>query len=121
MHKLFWTDITLTLLTILGSTYLLLSNQVTLTYAIIITAIYISSKIIGYFILPYPSFDKFINSLSHNSKLSTLSGFEIFKTTLVTLLFIGFIFVDPFIWILESILVVAMRVWALAFTKNVLH
>ena len=118
MHKLFWTDLALTLLTIAGSTYLFLNNTITLSLAILITTIYIASKFIGYFILSYKDFDKFINHLIEDSKLSILSGFEIFKTILVTILFIGFIFINPLIWILESILVVAMRVWGLSFIKN---
>lgn len=118
MHKLFLTDIALTLLTILGSSYLYLNDKVSMLFALIITLIYLSSKIIGYFILPYSSFNTFINHLSNNSKLSMLSGFEIFKTTLVALLFLGFIFIDPLIWVIESVLVVTMRVWGLAFIKN---
>jgi len=118
MHKLFWMDIALTLLTILGSTYLFLNDKINMNFTILIIGIYLISKIIGYFILPYENFDKFINHLSDNSKLPFLSGFEIFKTTLVTLLFIGFIFIDPSFWILESILVVVMRVWGLAFIKR---
>jgi len=119
MHKLFLTDLALTLLTILGSSYLFLNDKISFELALLITGIYIISKIIGYFILPYEPFNKFITHLSNNSKLSILSGFEIFKTTLVALLFIGFVFIDPLIWILESILVVAMRIWGLAFIKNV--
>lgn len=119
MHKLFWTDLALTLLTISGSSYLFLSNKISFELALFITGIYIASKVIGYFILPYEPFNKFINHVSEHSKLSTLSGFEIFKTTLVAILFIGFLFIDPLIWILESILVVAMRIWGLAFIKNV--
>lgn len=119
MHKLFWTDLALTLLTISGSTYLFLNGAITLPFAILITTIYITSKLIGYFILPYKDFDKFINHLTKHSKLSTLSGFEIFKTTLVAILFIGFLFINPLIWILESILVIAMRIWGLAFIKNI--
>jgi len=119
MHKLFWTDLALTILTISGSSYLFLSNKINFELALLITGIYITSKVIGYFILPYVLFERFINHLSKHSKLSTLSGFEIFKTTLVAILFIGFLFIDPLIWILESILVIAMRVWGLAFIKNV--
>jgi len=118
MHKLFLTDLALTLLTISGSSYLYFNDKISLAWALLITGIYILSKILGYFILPYEPFDKFINHLSDNSELSILSGFEIFKTTLVAILFIGFVFIDPLIWILESILVVMMRVWGLAFTKN---
>lgn len=119
MHKLFLTDISLTFLTILGSSYLYLNDKISILFALTITLIYIISKVISYFILPYNSFDKFINHLSSNSKLSILSGFEIFKTTLVSLLFLGFVFIDPIIWVIESILVVSMRIWGLAFINNV--
>jgi len=115
MHRLFWTDLVLTLVTILGSSYLYLNHKISLEFAIVIVLIYITSKIIGYFILPYNSFEKFIDFLTQSSKLNYLSGFEIFKTTLVVLLFIGFIFIDPLIWILESILVVTMRIWGKAY------
>lgn len=121
MHKLFWTDLVLVLLTISGSTYLFLNNKIDFQLAILITFIYISSKIIGYFILPYKPFNKFINHLRDDSKVSILSGFEIFKTTLVALLFIGFIFINPTIWILESVLVITMRIWGLAYIKHVSH
>jgi len=117
MHTLFWTDLMLTLLTFTGSYYLYSSGKITIAYALIISAIYISSKIIGYIILPYSKFEIFIGHLSSHSKLSFLSGFEIFKTTLVAILYLGFIFIDPFIWILESVLVVVMRIWGLSFTK----
>jgi len=117
MHTLFWTDLMLTLLTFTGSCYLYSSGKITISYALIISVIYISSKIIGYIILPYSKFEIFIEHLSSHSKLSFLSGFEIFKTTLVAILYFGFIFIDPFIWILESVLVVAMRIWGLSFTK----
>jgi hypothetical protein len=118
MHKLLLTDILLVLLTILGSTYLYINQTVSLTYAIGLVMIYILAKFIGYMLLPYNQFEIFINHLADESKLNFLSGFEIFKTTLVTLLFIGFIFLNPAIWILESILIVMMRVWGIAFIKN---
>jgi len=118
MHKLFWTDIILILLTILGAYYLYNSEQITLTYALILSGIYITSKLIGYFIQPYSEFETFIEHLSTHSKLRILSGFEIFKTMLVILLFIGFIFLDPAIWIIESILVITMRFWSITFTRE---
>lgn len=115
MHKLFWTDFFLILLTLTGLLYLYTTNQITFYYALIIFLIYTTSKIIGFFLLPYSKFEEFIKHLSKNSKLSYLSGFEIFKTILVGLLFIGFIFIDPSVWIIESILVVAMRVWGISY------
>ncbi len=118
IHKLFWVDIALVGLTFLGCAYLYLINQVNLPYAIIIATIYLVSKCIGYIILPYKKFDIFINDLIYHSKVGRISGFEIFKTTLVSLLFIGFIFIDPAIWIIESILVVTMRVWGYYFTRR---
>lgn len=117
-HKLFKADLGLVLLTIIGLLYLYYSNNISIGYSLIILSIYILAKIIGYFILPYDLFNKFITHLSENSKNSFLSGFEIFKTTLVVLLYLGFIFIDPSIWIIESILVVMMRVWGVAFIKN---
>jgi len=117
-HKLFKADLALVLLTIVGLLYLYSSNIISVQYALLILGIYIASKIIGYTLLPYELFDKFITYLSESSKLSFLSGFEIFKTSLVALLFLGFIFIDPAIWIIESILVVIMRVWGIAFVKN---
>ena len=117
-HKLFKADLALVLLTIAGLLYLYSSNTISVQYALLILGIYIASKIIGYTLLPYELFDKFITYLSESSKLSFLSGFEIFKTSLVALLFLGFIFIDPAIWIIESILVVMMRVWGIAFVKN---
>lgn len=111
MHKLFWADFILSLMTILGATYLYLDNKITLVFAIVVVSIYIFSKIIAYLLLSYEKFDKFISFLIINSKLPFLSGFEIFKTLLVLLLFIGFIFISPYFWILESILVILMRIW----------
>lgn len=91
---------------------------ISFTYGAIIFAIYISSKIIGYIILPYSKFKVFIQALIDNSKVGLISGFEIFKTTLVILLFLGFIFIDPSIWIIESILVIVMRIWGYLFFKS---
>jgi len=117
-HKLFKVDLALILLTFLGLLYLYSNQKVSLIYALTILIIYISSKIIGYILLPYNLFDIFINNLTKSSKVSILSGFEVFKTSLVILLFLGFIFIDPAIWIIESILVVMMRIWGIAFIKN---
>ena len=117
-HKLFKADLALVLLTIVGLLYLYSSNTISVQYALLILGIYIASKVIGYTLLPYELFDKFITHLSESSRLSFLSGFEIFKTSLIALLFLGFIFIDPAIWIIESILVVMMRVWGIAFVKN---
>lgn len=110
-RKLFLTDIALTLLTLIGSTYLYTSGTISLPYATFIAGLYILAKITGYIILPYEKFDIFLTNLITTSAATPLSGFEIFKTTLVALLFLGFLFVDPAFWILESILVVMMRVW----------
>lgn len=118
MHKLLKADLALITLTILGLFYLYSTQQISFLYTVLILLIYIISKIIGYIILPYKDFDTFLNHLSSNSKLSFLSGFEIFKTALVALLFIGFIFIDPSVWIIESILVVIMRIWGLTFIEN---
>jgi hypothetical protein len=118
MHKLLKADLLLFVLTILGLLYLYYTQKISLSYSLVILSIYLLAKIIGYRILPYQNFEKFLNHLSNNSKLPFLSGFEIFKTTLVALLFFGFIFMDPAIWIIESILVVMMRIWGIAFIKN---
>ena len=115
IHKLLKADIALITLTLIGVTYLYLNNAISFDLAIIILLFYILSKIIGYKILPYNDFNTFITNLTIESKLSFLSGFEIFKTLLVTLLFLGFIFIDPKIWIIESILVIAMRIWGYSY------
>jgi len=117
-HKLFKTDLGLILLTIIGLFYLYTNHSISLTYSILILAIYIASKIIGYLLLSYTLFDEFITHLVNSSKLSFLSGFEIFKISLVALLFLGFIFIDPNIWIIESILVIMMRIWGITFIKT---
>jgi len=118
MHKLCKIDIGLVLLTIIGSAYLYYNNQINFYYAMLIVFLYILAKLVGYVLLPYELFDTFINHLTKTSQLSFLSGFEIFKTTLVALLFLGFIFIDPSLWIIESILIVSMRIWGLSFIKN---
>lgn len=110
-YKLFKVDIGLVLLTFFGVLYLYINNNISLIFGIIILLLYITAKIIGYFILEYEDFNTFIVHLTKESRFSFISGFEIFKTLLVVLLFLGFIFIDPKIWIIESILVVAMRVW----------
>ena len=111
MHKLLKTDMALIIFTLVGIIYLYFKNNISLKYAIILLLIYILAKIIGYIILQYKNFDIFLTHLIDESKLPILSGFEIFKTLLVILLFLGFIFIDPKIWIIESILVIAMRIW----------
>ncbi|HIP13801.1 MAG TPA: hypothetical protein EYG73_13920 [Arcobacter sp.] len=115
IHKLLKADIALVILTLIGVTYLYLSNDISLTFAVILLSIYILAKIIGYKILKYNNFDIFITHLTNESKLSVISGFEIFKTLLVALLFLGFIFIDPKIWIIESILVIGMRIWGYSY------
>jgi hypothetical protein len=119
MNKLFLTDVLLVLITILGSLYLYLIDKISITYAIFIIIFYLLSKIIGYIILPYKNFEQFLNFLIDNSKYKYLSGFEIFKSSLILLLFIGFIFFDPSYWIIESILVVLMRIWGIGYLKNI--
>ncbi len=115
MHKLFKTDLALIVLTLIGLMYLLIDHRISSTYALAIFLIYLSAKIIGYMILPYTDFDTFITHLSESSRKPNfpLSGFELFKVTLVTLLFFGFLLIDPSFWIIESVLVVMMRVWGL--------
>jgi hypothetical protein len=109
----------LILLTLVGITYLyFFAHNISLTYAVFLIGIYLFAKIIGYILLPYSKFKIFLAHLIHHSKLPVLSGFEIFKTTLVALLFFGFVFIDPAIWIIESVLVVAMRIWGIAFIKG---
>jgi hypothetical protein len=118
-HKLFKVDITLITATLLGMLYLYYTQQVSIMLGITIVLIYIMAKIVGYMILPYPQFETFLNALSEKSTLTYLSGYEIFKTSLVVLLFIGYIFIDPTIWILESILVVMMRVWGYDYIESI--
>ena len=118
MKKYFLIDFFLILLTTIGLYYLFTTKTIGINLAILILVIYVLSKVVGYLILPYEKFDIFINHLSKESKLSFLSGFEIFKTILVILLYLGFVFLNPTIWIIESILVVTMRIWGLAYIKN---
>ena len=117
-HKLFKADIFLVFITIAGLFYLYYSNKISVYYAIAIFAIYLLSKIIGYLILPYNKFEIFLNFLIDTSKVGKFSGFEIFKTTLVVLLYFGFLFLNPTIWIIESTLVIMMRVWGVYFIKR---
>ena len=119
MHKLFWTDCVLVFLTLCGVSYLYSAESISFIYASTILGTYLLAKILGYLILPYAKFEIFIQHLINTSKLKNLSGFEIFKTSLVTLLFLGFIFINPAIWIIESILVVVMRIWGIAFIKDI--
>ena len=117
-HKLFKADIFLILLTIGGIAYLYTNHRISLSYSLIVLTIYLFSKMFGYIILPYQKFEIFLSHLTQTSKLPILSGFEIFKTALVLLLYIGFIFIHPSFWIVESILVVLMRIWGKAFIEN---
>jgi len=120
MHKLFKADLALISLTLVGLSYLTFQDRISLGYALTLLLIYLSAKIIGYFILPYTDFDTFITYLTESSRLSgfPLSGFELFKTTLVALLFIGFVLIDPAFWIIESALVVMMRIWGVFYLKE---
>jgi len=118
LNKLFFADLLLILLTFLGTSYLWFNTDTEKSLLGFILLFYIFSKIIGYWILPYAKFEVFINKLSSESKFYKLSGFEIFKTCLVTLLFIGFIFFHPIFWFFESILIIMMRVWGISFIKN---
>ena len=118
MPKLLKIDIVLVTLTTLGLVYLYSKNDITLGYALIVLCVYILSKILGYTILPYDKFDIFLQFLTNSSKVGLFSGFEIFKTTLVILLYLGFLFVSPIFWIVESVLVVIMRVWGSFFMTS---
>lgn len=118
MHKIFYIDLGLVVLTFTGTTYLFFYSSFSALFLMSVFLIYIVSKIVGYLILPYNKFDIFISSLTDESKVGLLSGFELFKTTLVFLLFMGFLFIHPIFWIFESILVVMMRIWGLMFIKN---
>ena len=120
MHKLFKADLALITLTLVGLSYLTFQDRISLGNALTLLLIYLSAKIIGFSILPYADFDTFITYLSESSRLPgfPLSGFELFKTTLVMLLFIGFVLIDPAFWIVESILVVMMRVWGVFYLKT---
>ena len=111
MNKLFIIDVVLILLTLFGGLYINTLEQYSSVFLVMVFLIYILSKIIGYFILPYEDFQKFINQLTEFSKVGKISGFEIFKGALVLLLYIGFLTLHPGIWIIESVLVVLMRVW----------
>ena len=118
MNKLLKIDILLVFLTFIGLCYLYYNNKITLVYAFFILLFYIISKVIGYLILPYYNFSIFLNFLTQSSKIGMFSGFEIFKFILVLLLYIGFIFINPFFWIVESMLVISMRIWGYYFIKN---
>jgi hypothetical protein len=120
MHPLLKADILLVIATIIGTVFLVLSNTISPVYGTTIVLIYFLAKIIGYLILPYRQFAPFLSHLIETSKLPILSGFEIFKTALVTLLFLGFLFIDPAIWLIESLLVVIMRIWGKAYMTNLL-
>ena len=119
MHKLFKADLALITLTLVGLSYLTFQDRISFGYALTLLLIYLSAKVIGYLILPYTDFDTFITYLSDSSLLPgfPLSGFELFKTTLVALLFLGFVLIDPSFWIIESILVVMMRIWGVFYLK----
>jgi len=118
MSKLLKIDLVLITLTILGLIYLYSKNSISYKYAFFILSIYIFAKVAGYIILPYNKFEEFIKFLTETSKISNTSGFEIFKITLVILLYLGFVFLDPAIWIIESILVVMMRIWGVYYQKH---
>lgn len=111
MHKLFYIDLLLVMLTILGVAFLYEGNTYPLNLLIMTFASYVFSKIFGYFLLPYRQFEEFINDLTNHSKVYNISGYEIFKSTLVVLLYLGFLFLHPAVWIIESILVIVMRLW----------
>ena len=118
MPKLFIADTLLLALTFIGGLYLqslaIYSNE----FLIFIFGLYLLSKIVGYFILPYADFQIFVDELTNSSKIGKFSGYEIFKSSLVALLFICALLLHPGIWIAESILVVLMRVWGRAYISN---
>lgn len=110
--NLFLTDIALVGLTAVGclAHYFLWDTPRSILLTVFL--IYCASKVIGYLIQDYDGFDAFIAVLKNESKIGLpLSGFEIFKSTLVFVLYLGFLFIDPFVWIIESILVIVMRIW----------
>ena len=118
MHKLFITDIILVFITFLGGVYLYNTTAYTVNYLNFILVLYVFAKTMGYVILPYPLFQKFIDKLTENSKAGYLSGYEIFKGSLVFLLYVGALFLHPGVWVIESILVVIMRVWGKMYIQN---
>jgi len=117
-NKLFKADLILILATVFALIYLYSNHKISFYNATFILLFYICSKIIAYMILPYAKFEIFLNHLVNTSKLSYFSGFEIFKGILIALLYFGFIAIEPSFWIIESILVVSMRIWGKSFIKN---
>jgi hypothetical protein len=118
MTKLFLADILLVALTFVGGLYLHTLELYSDSLLIFIFIFYTLSKVIAYLLVPYSQFQVFITFLTTSSKGSYLSGYEIFKSSLVILLYISSLFLHPAIWIAESILVVLMRVWAKMYIKN---
>ncbi len=118
MHKLFFIDLVLVFFTLCGTFYLYFYSNYSMLFLALIFTSYVISKMIAYKILPYDKFDKFINHLTMESKINSISGFELFKSVLVILLFIGFLFINPMFWFFESILVVIMRIWGYYYTKK---
>ena len=118
MRKLFIADLLLILATFVGGVYLANASQYQNLSLLYIFMFYVLSKIIGYAILPYSQFQKFIHDLTKSSTVNKISGYEIFKSALVFLLFVGSLFIDPKIWIIESVLVILMRVWARMYVRN---
>lgn len=119
IHPLFIADIVLIVLTIVGAwvAYYYFSANPRLLIAT--CALYVSSKIIGFIVCPYVKFAKFIEVLTLSSQSASLSGFSLFKSLLIGMLFLGYVFISPVFWIVESVLVVAMRVWARQFTGKI--
>ncbi len=76
-----------------------------------VLGIYVASKIAGWLIADYAAFQRFIDAQVTASQHGAISGFAFFKGVLVALLFAGFVLVDPSFWLVESALVVAMRLW----------
>jgi hypothetical protein len=119
MSKLLLNDLLLITITFMGIAYLYLTHSIDLNYGILLGVVYLFAKGFGYIILPYRQFEKFLDHLITHSKLPVLSGFEIFKTTLVALLFFGFLFIDPAFWLIESLLLIMIHIWVLiTFTRN---
>lgn len=75
---------------------------------------YVGSKLVAISFCPYIKFEGFINQLDEKSKNTgiLLSGFSIFKTLLVIMIAIGYVFISFFFLIGEAVLVIAMRYWA---------
>ncbi len=78
---------------------------------ILVFLVYLGAKVIGYAIADYSTFARFIQDQVRRSRRGAISGFALFKATLVFLLLAGFLFVHPTFWLVESVLVVVMRIW----------